>query len=34
MALQFFDDGNEALDLATGGSELAGMPLALGELSM
>ena len=31
MALQFLDDSDEALDLATGSSELVGMPLALGQ---
>src|SRR5208282_2951288 len=31
MALQFFDDSDKALDLATGSGELAGMPLALGQ---
>jgi hypothetical protein len=31
VALQLLDDGDEALDLATGGGELVGMPLALGQ---
>ena len=31
VALQFLDDGDEALDLTAGGSELPSMPLALGQ---